>query len=115
MVTREYVPDAGDLIWINFSPQVGHEQAGKRPAVVLSPRSYNGMAGMAVMCPLTTQVKGYPFEVPVPKGNRIHGVIMADQVKSLDWRGRGAQRAGRIPSAILADVLRRIAALLQIP
>lgn len=80
-----YVPDAGDFVWLTFDPQAGREQAGRRPALVLSPRAYNETAGLAVVCPITNQVKGYPFEVPVPSGQGPTGVILADHVKSVDW------------------------------
>jgi mRNA interferase MazF len=114
VVTREYVPDAGDLVWVDFSPQAGREQAGRRPAVVLSPRIYNDEASLAVVCPVTSQMKGYPFEVALPAGLRLRGVILADQLKSLDWRRRQIQKAGRIPPAALEQVRKRIAALLGI-
>jgi mRNA interferase MazF len=86
------VPDRGDAIWITLDPQAGHEQAGRRPALVLSPASYNEKVGLALLCPITSQVKGYPFEVPIPAGLTVSGVILADQVKSLDWRVRRAER-----------------------
>ncbi len=112
MVAREYVPDAGDLIWLDFTPQAGREQAGRRPAVVLSPRSYNERTSLAVVCPVTSHAKGYPFEVPVPPGQPIKGVILSDHLKNLDWRQRQAQKAGRISGRLLAQVRDRIAALL---
>jgi mRNA interferase MazF len=108
------VPDAGDLIWLDFTPQAGREQAGRRPAVVLSPRSYNEKTSLAVVCPVTSRAKGYPFEVPVPPGLRIGGVILSDHLKNLDWRQRQAQKAGKIPRSVLEQVRDRIAALLQI-
>lgn len=114
MVAREYVPEAGDLVWIDFTPQAGREQAGRRPAVVLSPRMYNEKAGLAVLCPITSHSKDYPFEVALPRGSRIRGVILSDHMKSLDWRHRDAQKAGKLPPSILAEVLERISALLQI-
>ncbi|HEV1995388.1 MAG TPA: endoribonuclease MazF [Candidatus Acidoferrum sp.] len=114
MVAREYVPDAGDLIWLDFTPQTGREQAGRRPAVVLSPRNYNEKTSLAVVCPVTSQVKGYPFEVSLPPGLRIRGAILSDHLKNLDWRQRQAQKAGRIPASVLAQVRDRVAALLQI-
>lgn len=113
MVAREYVPDAGDLVWIDFTPQVGREQAGRRPAVVLSPRSYNERASLAVMCPITSKSKGYPFEVALPVGGRVRGVILSDHLKSLDWRERNAEKAGRLGPFILSEVLERISSLLQ--
>jgi mRNA interferase MazF len=114
VVAREYVPDAGDLVWLEFSPQAGHEQAGRRPAVVLSPRIYNNKASLAVVCPITSQTKGYPFEVAIPAGTSVRGVILADQLKSLDWRQRQVQKAGKIPSATLEQVRKLIATLLGI-
>src|SRR6266699_1470759 len=114
VVAREYVPVAGDLIWFDFTPQAGREQAGRRPAVVLSPRSHNEKTSLAVVCPVTSHAKGYPFEVAVPPGMEIKGVILSDHLKNLDWRQRRAQRAGRISQAVLEQVHNRIAALLQI-
>jgi mRNA interferase MazF len=114
MVAREYVPDAGDLIWLDFTPQAGREQASRRPAVVLSPRSYNEKTSLAVVCPITSHAKGYPFEVAVPLGSRIAGVILSDHLKNLDWRQRQAQKAGKIPRSLLDQVRARVAALLGI-
>lgn len=114
MVAREYIPDAGDLIWLDFTPQAGREQAGRRPAVVLSPRRYNEKTRLAVVCPVTSHVKGYPFEVPVPPGLPVRGAILADHLKNLDWRQRQAQKAGKIPRATLGQVRDRVAALLEI-
>ena len=114
MVAREYVPDAGDLIWLDFTPQAGREQAGRRPAVVLSPRGYNEKTSLAVVCPITSHVKGYPFEVSLPAGSRIKGAILSDHLKNLDWRQRQAQNAGKIPRPILEQVRARVAALLEI-
>lgn len=111
----EYVPGIGDLIWLNFSPQIGREQAGRRPAVVLSPRIYNENAGLLIVCPITSKTKGYPFEVPMPARAGIQGVILADHLKSLDWRQRQAQKAGRLPAAILKQVRETIATLLHLP
>ena len=87
MVRRAYIPEAGDLVWASFDPQSGHEQSGRRPALVFSPRAYNEKVGLTLTCPITSQVKGYPFEVAVT-GSRVHGVVLADQVRSLDWRSR---------------------------
>ncbi len=112
MVAREYVPDSGELIWLDFTPLAGREQAGRRPAVVLSPRSYNEKTSLAVVCPVTSRSKGYPFEVAVPPGQSIKGVILADHLKNLDWRQRKAQKVGRIPASLLAQVRERVAALL---
>jgi mRNA interferase MazF len=104
-VTATYVPRRGDLVWLNFDPQAGHEQAGRRPAFVLSPESYNRKIGLLLACPVTSKVKGYPFEVPLTAGLPVGGVILADQVKSLDWKVRKAQFAARTPVSIIEDVL----------
>ncbi|MFW7270298.1 endoribonuclease MazF [Gluconacetobacter sp. Hr-1-5] len=104
-----YVPDAGDIIWLEFSPQAGHEQAGHRPAVVLSPATYNRI-GLLLCCPLTTKQKGYPFEVAVD--NDRQSAVLADQVKSLDWRARGAKRKGRVSEMELAEVRAKARALI---
>ncbi|MBI3973734.1 MAG: endoribonuclease MazF [Chloroflexi bacterium] len=109
---HEDVPDRGDVVWISLNPQAGHEQAGRRPAVVLSPSAYNGKVGLALLCPITSQVKGYPFEVPIPSGLQVNGVILADQVKSLDWRARRAERVCTLPASTVAEVLRKLGALL---
>ena len=108
------MPDAGDLIWLDFTPQTGREQAGRRPAVVLSPRSYNEKTSLAVVCPVTSLVKGYPFEVSLPAGSRIRGAILCDHLKNLDWRRRQAEKAGKIPRSILEQVRAREASLLEI-
>jgi mRNA interferase MazF len=107
-----YVPERGDAVWITLDPQAGHEQAGRRPALVLSPAAYNGRVGLALMCPITNQAKGYPFEVPLPAGLPVTGVVGADQVKSLDWRARKAARIGAVPDDVLERVLQRLQALL---
>jgi mRNA interferase MazF len=107
-----FVPDAGDLIWLTFDPRAGHEQAGRRPALVLSPKSYNQKSGLALVCPVTNQMKGYPFEVPVPRDRGVTGVILADHVKSLDWKQRQAERLGSVPPSTLSEVLARLAPLL---
>jgi mRNA interferase MazF len=100
------------LVWLTFDPQAGHEQARRRPALILSPRSYNHKSGLALVCPVTSQIKGYPFEVPVPAGCGVNGVILADQVKSLDWKARRAERISRVPLPTLNEVLARLAPLL---
>lgn len=109
-MTAGYVPDAGDIVWLQFDPQAGHEQAGHRPAVVLSPASYNGRTGMIVCCPTTTRIKGYPFEVAL-KGTQ-DSVVLADQVKSQDWRARRATRKGRVTATELAEVRAKLRALI---
>ena len=106
----DYVPEAGDIVWLQFDPQAGHEQAGHRPAVVLSPASYNGRAGMIVCCPTTTRIKGYPFEVALTSAPA--SVVLADQVKSQDWRARKATRKGHVTAAELADVRAKLRALI---
>src|SRR3990172_8719880 len=105
-----YVPDRGNVVWITFNPQAGHEQAGRRPAVVLSPKTYNGKVGLALLCPVTGQVKGYPFEVAIPDGLPVNGVILSDQVKSLDWKARNAERACSLPEDSMKKVLQRVKA-----
>ena len=107
-----WVPDSGDIVWLHFDPQAGHEQAGHRPALVLSPARYNGPRGMMVCCPMTTRIKGYPFEVIV--SDDPPSAVLADQVKSLDWRVRKARHKGAVPPDILADVRAKLKALLQI-
>jgi mRNA interferase MazF len=109
-----YVPDAGEVVWLHFTPQAGHEQAGRRPAVVLSPRSYNARAGLMVCVPVTSQIKGYPFEV-VLSGAGAAGAALADQVRSLDWRARQAVRKGRATADELKQIRALIKALLVIP
>jgi mRNA interferase MazF len=108
-----YVPDEGDIVWLNFTPQSGHEQAGRRPAVVLSPKAYNRRAGLAVCVPVTNQIKGYPFEV-VLSGAGATGAALADQVKSLDWQARQAERKGTATMAELAEIRAKIKSLLQL-
>jgi mRNA interferase MazF len=99
------IPDRGDLVWLTFAPQVGHEQAGRRPAIVLSPARCNGKVGLALCCPITSQAKGYPFEVRLPEGLDVEGVVHSDQLKSLDWRAREAAPAGRAPRSVVLEVL----------
>lgn len=108
-----YVPDRGDVVWITFNPQAGHEQSGRRPAAVLTPKSYNGKVGLALLCPITSQVKGYPFEVVIPDGLPVSGVILSDQVKSLDWKARSAEKACSLPEETIKKVLIRVKALIE--
>jgi mRNA interferase MazF len=108
-----YVPEAGDIVWLHFDPQAGHEQAGHRPALVLSPATYNGKTGLMLCCPMTTQIKGYPFEVLIA-GVR-PGAVLADQVKSLDWVVRKASRKGSVSAAELAEVRAKAVALIGKP
>ena len=107
-----FVPDAQDLIWLTFDPQAGREQAGRRPALVLSPRSYNQKSGLALLCPITNQIKEYPFEVPLPQGCGVTGAILADHLMSVDWSARRAAKIARIPSATFDEVLAKLAPLL---
>ena len=108
-----FVPDTGDLVWLTFDPQVGHEQAGRRPALILSPRSYNRKSGLALGCPLTNQVKQCPFEVPLPPGCGASGAILADQLKSLYWSARRAAKIGRVSQPTLDEVFARLDPLLR--
>lgn len=112
-MTRSYVPSPGDVVWISFDPQSGHEQAGRRPGLVLSPSDYNQAAGLAVACPITSRVKGYPFEVPI-NGKKIQGVVLADQLRSLDWRARQFTFVERADLEALDEVKALLATLLQI-
>jgi mRNA interferase MazF len=111
-VVNNYVPARGDVVWLNFDPQTGHEQSDHRPALVLSPVGYNDKTGLMLCCPMTNQVKGYPFEVLVD-GNPKKGAVLADQVKSLDWRERDAEKKGRVSKDTLAEVLAKINTLLE--
>ena len=108
-----YVPDRGDLVWLEFTPQAGSEQRGRRPALVLSPKSYNGKVGLALFCPLTSKVKGYPFEVKLPEVYAVSGVVLSDQLKSLDWRSRRVEFIERISPDVMAMVTARVLALLE--
>jgi mRNA interferase MazF len=112
VVARRYVPDAGDVVWLTFDPQAGHEQRGRRPALILSPRSYNTKARLAIACPITSHVKNYPFEVALPAGSTVTGVVLADHVKNLDWNARRVEFAGTAPDEVLADVRERLRVLL---
>lgn len=107
-----YIPDRGDAIWLVFNPQAGHEQGGRRPVLVLSPRAYNDKVGLLLYCPITNQVKGYPFEVALPDVFAVSGVILADQIKSLDWQARQAAFIASAPASILDDVIAKLSALL---
>ena len=108
-MSKPYVPDSGDIVWLEFNPQAGREQAGHRPAVVLSPASYNAKTSLMLCCPLTTQAKGYPFEVPVD--DEAGSVVLSDQLKSLDWRSRNPKRKGRVSVDVLAEVRAKVHAL----
>jgi mRNA interferase MazF len=106
------VPDSGDLVWFSFSPQAGREQAGRRPALVLSPRGYNSKSGLCVVCPVTSQAKGYPFEVLLPTGLALAGVVLSDHVKSADWQVRDAEYADVAPPEVVEEVRAKIKPLL---
>ncbi|MFN7922988.1 MAG: endoribonuclease MazF [Bryobacteraceae bacterium] len=112
MVAKPYVPDAGDLVWLTFDPQSAHEQSGHRPALILSPREYNAKARLALACPVTGQRKGYPFEVPIPPGHGIAGVVLADHVKNLDWQARRVTFESKAPAGVVAEVRERLRPLL---
>ena len=105
---NSYIPDRGDIVWINMNPQAGHEQAGRRPAIVLSPFGYNKKVGLALFCPITNQIKGYPFEVIIPTGLPVSGAILSDQVKSLDWRRRNAELICTFPADVISEVLQNL-------
>ena len=111
--TASYIPKRGDVVRLTLTPQVGHEQAGRRPVLVLSPEGYNKKVGLALFCPLTNQSKGYPFEVLVPSDMPVSGVILADQVKSLDWQGRRAEWICTLPTKLVAEVIQKLRVLLE--
>jgi len=108
-----FIPDRGDVVWLDFNPQAGHEQGGRRPALVLSPIEYNEKVGLLACCPITSQAKGYPFEVAIPSGRPVAGVVLSDQVKNLDWKVRRADLLCRLPEEIVASVFGRICSLLD--
>jgi mRNA interferase MazF len=112
MAQPAYVPERGDAVWLDFDPQAGREQAGRRPALVLSPATYNRKSGMALVCPITSRAKGYPFESAIPEDLSIQGVVLSDHVRCLDWQKRRAKRIARVPEAFLQDVVAKVAALL---
>ena len=108
-----YVPDRGDVVWINFNPQAGHEQAGWRPALILSPRSYNKPSGLALFCPVTNSAKGYPFEVPLPNSAPVTGVVLVDQVRNMDWHAREAEFIGQLDEETVIEVVERLKPLVE--
>lgn len=107
-----YCPKRGDVVWISFNPQAGHEQAGCLPALVISPEPYNRKVGLALLCPITSQVKGYPFEARLPPGLKVTGVVLSDQVKSLDWKVRGASFLCSLPASVVGEVMGKLGTLL---
>jgi mRNA interferase MazF len=109
-----YIPQRGEVVWITLNPQAGHEQSGRRPAAVLSPAEYNGKVGLAIVCPITNQIKGYPFEVLIPAGLPVSGAILADQIKSLDWRARKAEKVCTLPAGVVAELLQKLWTLLAL-
>jgi mRNA interferase MazF len=111
-VSDDYTPGEGDLVWLTFDPQAGHEQRGRRPALVLSPRLFNARSGLAIACPITSRAKPYPFNVTLPEGLAVSGTVLCDQIKSVDWRSRQAEFAGTAPTELLAEVRERLRPLL---
>ena len=112
-MTRNYIPERGDAVWLSFDPQLGHEQAGRRPALVLSPASYNSKVGLGLFCPISKQAKGYAWEVAVPKGHKVSGAVLSDQIKSFDWKERKADFICQLPAAVVVEVLEKPAPLLE--
>ena len=112
-MSHAFVPEAGDFVWLTFDPQAGREQSGRRPALVVSPSDYNRVVGLALVCPVTTQVKGYPFEIPLPAGTKIKGVILADHIKSIDWQARNAVHICDAPKGLTLKVLGMLEALMD--
>jgi len=110
--SKRTAPDRGDVVWLDFKSQKGHEQSGRRPAVVISPGAYNAKVGLALVCPITTQTKGYPFEVALPDRGKVAGVILADQVKSIDWRARRAKVADRLSTEVMTRTIALLRTLL---
>ena len=113
-MVKQYVPDRGDLIWLEFQPQSGHEQRGLRPAMVLSPKSYNQKTSLAILCPITNKEKGYPFEVKLTQKVPVTGVILSDQIKSLDWKARNAKFICKLDIDVIDEVLGKIKALIDV-
>ena len=107
-----YCPARGDIVWIDFAPKTGHEQSGKRPGIVLSPLAYNRTVGLMLCCPITSKVKGYPFEVGIPEGHQESGVVLSDHVRSLDWKARNVTFISRAPREIVEDVLAKLQTIL---
>lgn len=114
MVNKDYCPERGDIVWLDFDPQRGHEQKGRRPALALSPQIYNSKTGLALFCPITNQIKGYPFEVILPSNLPVSGVIISDQIKSLDWKIRNAEFIVKAPQNVLNDTLNKFTTLVNV-
>jgi mRNA interferase MazF len=113
VTARRYIPERGDIVWLQFNPQAGHEQAGMRPALVVSPKVYNRRVGLGLFCPITSHIKGYPFEVLLPEGLEARGAVLSDQIKSLDWRVRQAKRIAKAPSVVVDEVLSKVLTLVS--
>lgn len=113
MKSKKYVPDCGDIVWLNFNPQAGHEQSGRRPALVISPQAYNEKTNLALFCPITNQKKGYPFEVTIPDNLEISGVVLSDQIKNLDWKTRKAEFICKLPKTELTETLNKLSVLIN--
>jgi len=112
-MARFYIPERGDLVWLQFSPPPGHEQSGLRPALVVSSTAYNEKTGLALFCPITNQIKGYPFEVILPPGLKVTGAVLSDHVKNLDWKARKAKKIASAPASVIEQVVGRISALVE--
>ena len=112
--TGKYVPSRGDVVWLSFNPQSGHEQSGHRPAIVISPKEYNAKVGLAICCPITSKIKNYPFEVRIILKNKINGVILSDQLKSLDWEKREAKFIAKAPKVVLEETIEKLNLLINI-
>ena len=110
-----YVPDRGQVVWLDFDPHTGHEQAGRRPALVHSPRIYNRPSGLALLCPITNPGKGYPYEVEIPDGVGVSGVVLADQIKNLAWKQRRAAYLCDMPAEVIKEVLEKLLTLIDLP
>jgi mRNA interferase MazF len=108
-----FIPHRGDVVWIDMQPQAGHEKSGRRPAIVLSPKAYNEKVGLVILCPISNQVKGYPFEVMIPSGLKVTGVVLSDQVKSLDWKIRNAEFCDKLPEDVVLEILKKLETLLK--
>ena len=108
-----YIPERGDIVWLNFDPQAGHEQAGRRPALIISPFSYNKKVGLAICCPVTSQEKDYPFEVKLPENLKAKGVVLSDQIKNLDWQQREIKFLCKVPEEVLEEVFEKIETLIS--
>ena len=108
-----FIPHRGDVVWIDMQLQAGHEQSGRRPAIVLSPKAYNGKVGLALLCPIINQVKGYTFEVMIPSGLKVTEVVLSDQIKSLDWKIRNAEFCDKLPETVVLEILKKLETLLN--